>query len=140
MASKEEVPPIGDDNLEVVPTSEENRDVLATESRLGKFIETLFWSPIWCRWSDESPPPFTIWHNILFAFAGGFTSANLFYSSPILNILAQDFNTSISGVSAIPSVAQAGGATGLLLVLPLGDVLPKRRFTLTLVLLALLMW
>lgn len=37
----------------------------------------IYWVPPWCRWSATSPPPFTLWLNILFALAGGFTSANL---------------------------------------------------------------
>jgi hypothetical protein len=98
-----------------------------------KFVCNVFWTPPWCRWDVENPPPFTIWLNVLYACAGGFTSANLYYSHPILNILADEFHTSQVGVANIPTLAQAGDATGLLLILPLADFFPRRKFTLTLV-------
>lgn len=105
-----------------------------------RVLNLVYFTPSWCRWSEDNPPPFTIWHNLLYACAAGFSAANSFYSAPILNILAEDFGTTYAGVSAIPSIAQGGGAAGLLLLLPLGDVLPKRRFTLTLVTMAMLTW
>lgn len=47
--------------------------------------------------------------------------SNLFYTYPILNVLAHDFHTSQAAVASIPTLAQAGAATGLLFILPLGD-------------------
>lgn len=72
--------------------------------------------------------------NILFAFAGAFTVANLYYNHPILNILAHDFHVPYDKVSQIPTVAQAGYAVGLFFLCPLGDLLKRRPFVLTLVL------
>lgn len=103
-------------------------------------LYNIYWTPPWCRWDIDHPRPFTIWLNILYACAGGFTSANLYYSHPILNILAAQFNTSQAGVSTIPTLAQAGDATGLLLILPLADFFPRRKFTLTLVACAATFW
>jgi hypothetical protein len=87
-----------------------------TESKVPEKFYSRLWTPPWCRWHDDNPPPFTIWLNILYAFAGGFTSANLYYSYPILNILADDFKTTQVGAATIPTVAQAGSAVGLVLV------------------------
>jgi len=78
----------------------------------------------------DKPPKFTIWHNILFACAGGIFSANLYYSHPLLAVMAEDFNTNQSKVANIPTLAQAGDATGLLLILPLADFFPPRKFCL----------
>ena len=100
----------------------------------------LFWAPSWCRWNTDNPPPFTIWLNILYGFAGGFTSANLAYSLPILNILADSFKTTQAGVANIPTLAQAGNATGLLFILPLADFFPRRRFVLFMVALTATFW
>jgi predicted MFS family arabinose efflux permease len=93
----------------------------------------LFYIPPNCRWDPDSPPQFSIWLNILFAFAGAFTVANLYYNHPILNILARDFNVPYVRVSQIPTLAQAGYAAGLLFLCPLGDMVQRRPFVLGLV-------
>ena len=103
-------------------------------------LPRLCWTPSWCRWDAENPPAFNIRLNVLYACAGGFTSANLYYSHPILHVLAKDFNTSQAGVASIPALAQAGDATGLLLILPLADFLPRRTFTITLLSCSMLLW
>lgn len=72
--------------------------------------------------------------NILFAFAGAFTVANLYYNHPILNILAHDFGVPYEKVAQIPTLAQAGYAVGLFFLCPLGDLLKRRPFVLSLVL------
>ncbi|KAI7649258.1 MFS general substrate transporter, partial [Hortaea werneckii] len=64
---------------------------------------------------------------------GAFTVANLYYNHPILNILADDFGVPYEKVSEIPTLAQAGYAAGLLFLCPLGDMLERRPFVLTLV-------
>jgi len=66
--------------------------------------------------------------NVLFAFAAGFTVANLYYNHPILNLLAADFGVRYEQVAQIPTVMQAGYAAGLLFLCPLGDLLPRRPF------------
>jgi len=59
--------------------------------------------------------------------------ANLYYSHPILNILAEDFNVPYAEVSQIPTLTQAGYAAGLLFLCPLGDLVRRRPFVLWLV-------
>lgn len=76
----------------------------------------------------------------MYGFAGGFFAANLYYSHPILEVMAKSFNTDQTGVANIPTLAQAGDATGLLLVLPLADFFPRRRFALTLLTFTMLFW
>ncbi|GIZ45890.1 hypothetical protein CKM354_000903800 [Cercospora kikuchii] len=98
-----------------------------------RVYDFVFWVPENCRYDPSSPPQFSIALNVLFAFAGAFTVANLYYNQPILNILAEDFNVSYVQVSQIPTLAQAGYATGLFFLCPLGDMLPRRPFVLTLV-------
>jgi predicted MFS family arabinose efflux permease len=71
--------------------------------------------------------------NLLFGAAGAFTVANLYYSHPILGILAQDFGVDYVEVAEIPTLAQAGYAVGLLFLCPLGDLLKRRPFVLYLV-------
>lgn len=59
--------------------------------------------------------------------------ANLYYNHPILNILADEFSVSNERASLIPTLMQAGYASGLLLICPLGDVFKRRAFVLSLV-------
>lgn len=97
-------------------------------------------TPSWCRWHVDNPPKFTIWHNILFACAGGVYAANLYYSHPILEVMAESFGTGQTGVVNIPTLAQAGDGLGLLLIMPLADFFPRRTFTMSILLLTTLFW
>ena len=112
----------------------------AKASHGRRILNILYWVPPRCRYNAAHPPRFTIWLNLLFAFAGAFTVANLYYSYPILNILAAEFDTSQTGVSRIPALMQAGYAVGLLFVLPLGDYVPIRRLTLSCILFTAVLW
>jgi predicted MFS family arabinose efflux permease len=98
-----------------------------------RIYSVLTWTPERLRWNPNSPPQFSMFLNILFGFAGAFTVANLYYNHPILNILAEDFHVPYVRVANIPTLAQAGYATGLLFLCPLGDMLPRRPFVLSLV-------
>ncbi|OAL49363.1 MFS general substrate transporter [Pyrenochaeta sp. DS3sAY3a] len=102
--------------------------------------EILTWTPPNCRWDPNRPPQFSMSMNVLFAFAAGFTVANLYYNHPILNILAHDFGVRYEQVAQIPTVMQAGYAAGLLFLCPLGDLLPRRPFVCGLVLFTATMW
>ncbi|KIW08121.1 uncharacterized protein PV09_01056 [Verruconis gallopava] len=108
-----------------------------TRSRVYRILS---WTPPRCRWNPDDPPKFSMALNCLFAFAGAFTVANLYYSHPILNILAHDFNVTYEQVSQVPTLAQAGYAVGLGLLCPLGDVCKRRPFTLLLVLFTATVW
>jgi hypothetical protein len=103
-------------------------------------LHVLNWMPPWCRWNPESPPVFSLPMNVLFAFAGTFTVANLYYNHPILNILARDFDVAYETASRVPTLMQAGYATGLLFLCPLGDVFKRRQFVLIMVLFTSTLW
>ncbi|KAI4255989.1 MAG: hypothetical protein L6R42_006455 [Xanthoria sp. 1 TBL-2021] len=100
----------------------------------------IFYTPKRCRYDPANPPRFSIWLNLLFAFAGAFTVANLYYNHPILHLLAQEFGVSNERASLIPTLAQAGYASGLLFLCPLGDVFPRRLYVLSLVLFTSTVW
>lgn len=106
----------------------------ATQPSIWRRIyDTIFWTPPNLRWNPDKPPTFSMGLNILFGFAGAFTVANLYYNHPILNILADEFGVPYEKVSQIPTLAQAGYAAGLLFLCPLGDMLERRPFVLSLV-------
>jgi len=98
------------------------------------------WTPPNCRWDPENPPKFSMSLNVLFAFAGAFTVANLYYNHPILNILAEDFNVPYEKVAQIPTLMQAGYAVGLFFLCPLGDILKRRPFILSLIFFTSSLW
>jgi hypothetical protein len=70
-------------------------------STLRRIYNVLSYTPPRCRWDPEQPPKFSYGLNILFAFAAGFTVANLYYNHPILNILAHDFDVDYAQVGRL---------------------------------------
>lgn len=62
----------------------------------------------------------------LLAFAAGATVANIYYSQPLLNAIAGAFGTSVAATGVITVATQLGYATGLLLIVPLGDTFERR--------------
>lgn len=64
---------------------------------------------------------------VLLAAACGLAVANLYYAQPLLHILAADFGSSPAAVTTVVTVTQVGYAAGLLLLVPLGDLLNRRR-------------
>ncbi|KAI5121348.1 hypothetical protein M0805_000656 [Coniferiporia weirii] len=79
---------------------------------------------------------FTTVLNITFGFASTFTVANLYYCQPLLIRLSDAFDVTDQEVSKIPTLVQAGYATGLLLLSPLGDLVRRRPLLLLLVLIS----
>ncbi len=65
------------------------------------------------------------------AIACGITVANLYYNQPLLALLAREFHTSARAVGLIPTLTQVGYALGILLLVPLGDLLERRRLIVT---------
>ena len=102
--------------------------------------DVITYTPRRCRYHPAKPPEFSFSLNLLFAFAGTFTVANLYYNHPILNILAEDFNVTNERASLVPTMAQAGYAGGLLFLCPLGDIFRRRNFVLLLVLFTATAW
>lgn len=121
-------------------TSDAKPTVSTSPTRLRRILTILNWMPPWCRYDPKNPPKFSVFHNLLFAFAGAFTVANLYYNHPILNILAHDFDVPYITVSRIPTLLQAGYTVGLFFLCPLGDIFKRRQFTLTLVFFTATMW
>ncbi|KAF9068597.1 major facilitator superfamily domain-containing protein [Rhodocollybia butyracea] len=71
--------------------------------------------------------------NILFGVTSTFSVANLYWCQPILIELSVTFDVSYDEVSKLPTLVQAGYATGLLFISPLGDLVRRRQILLLLV-------
>ncbi|MEN0577419.1 MFS transporter [Phytobacter palmae] len=66
----------------------------------------------------------------LFAIASGLSVANVYYAQPLLDMLAQDFAISQAAVGGVVTATQIGCALALLVLVPLGDVVERRRLML----------
>ena len=90
------------------------------------------------RYHPDKPFHFGLTLNIAFGFFSTFIVANLYYCQPLLIQFSHAFNAPYSSVSLIPTLVQAGYATGLLFISPLGDLLPRRPLLLLTILLSTL--
>lgn len=64
---------------------------------------------------------------LLMAFCTGLIVANIYYCQPLVILVAREFNLSESYAGRITYLTQAGYALGLFLLVPLGDMLERRR-------------
>jgi len=64
---------------------------------------------------------------LLLAVAAGLAVANAYYAQPLLDVMADAFGISHATAGLIITLTQAGYGIGLLLVVPLGDLIDRRR-------------
>lgn len=64
---------------------------------------------------------------VVFAAACGLSVANLYYAQPLIGTIASAFHVGQSSVGVAVTVTQLGYAAGLVLVVPLGDLIENRR-------------
>lgn len=77
--------------------------------------------------SDDARPHTTLGLGSTFAMAtaAGVAVANIYYNQPMLAVIGQDLPGPLAGV--IPTSTQLGYALGLFLLVPLGDIVERRR-------------
>lgn len=63
----------------------------------------------------------------LLALAAGLGAANLYYAQPLIALIADDIGLDETLASLVVTVGQIGYILGLLLLVPLGDILENRR-------------
>jgi predicted MFS family arabinose efflux permease len=64
---------------------------------------------------------------LLLAVACGATVANLYYAQPLLDTIARALGTSAGAAGLLVTATQAGYVVGLLFIVPLGDLLQRRK-------------
>ncbi|PNS16907.1 Quinidine resistance protein 1 [Sphaceloma murrayae] len=101
---------------------------------------SIFWQPRWTIWDPESPPKFSLWIVFLYAWVCTTSVAVLYYNQPILGQLAAEFDIDQAAVSRIPTLMQAGSATGIALICPTGDILKRRKLVLVLLCITACSW
>jgi predicted MFS family arabinose efflux permease len=70
------------------------------------------------------------------ALATGVIVANLYYLQPLLHQVKGDFHTGTMGTTSLITLVQVGYALGLAFVVPLGDLVPRRRLVVAIFILA----
>ncbi|APH54189.1 Transporter, MFS superfamily [Granulibacter bethesdensis] len=64
---------------------------------------------------------------LVMAVTTGTTIANIYYAQPILTQIGTSFGASAAGVGFLPALSQWSMALGILAVVPLGDMLDRKR-------------
>src|SRR5690349_3720987 len=89
-------------------------------SRTVRFVAV----PVPSSVATRPPSRRLIW---LLTVACGVSVANLYYNQPLLSSIARTFHATPRAAGAIATLTQAGYAVGLLLFVPLGDIVERRR-------------
>lgn len=75
----------------------------------------------------EIPPPMPAPLVLLLAVACALSVANVYYAQPLLDAIGREFSMSEGAVGVVITATQFGCALALLFVVPLGDLLDRRR-------------
>ncbi|ODP31511.1 MFS transporter [Pandoraea sp. ISTKB] len=67
---------------------------------------------------------------LLLATGTGLTVASLYYAQPMLGIMTDDIHAANTTVGWVPTLTQLGYALGILLLVPMGDIIDRRRIVL----------
>ncbi|WP_436536442.1 MFS transporter [Actinoplanes sp. HUAS TT8] len=76
---------------------------------------------------SAGPRPMTRGLTFLFAVAAGAAVGNLYWAQPLLDIIGDDLHTPHGSMGWLITATQLGYAAGILLIVPLGDRLDRRR-------------
>lgn len=77
-----------------------------------------------------APVPLTGRVTLAMAVAAGCAAANVWYNQPMLGVIQADLGVSSHTVALIPTATQIGFATGIVLLVPLGDRMDRRALIL----------
>lgn len=76
---------------------------------------------------ENAPAPLSAALVVIMAIATGVAVANIYYAQPLLDTLAASFGVSTAKAGLIVTLTQLGYAAGLMFLVPLGDLLERRR-------------
>lgn len=76
---------------------------------------------------SRTPARMTPALTLLLAVAGGTAVGNLYWAQPLLASIARSLDVAPASAGSLVTVSQLGYALGILLIVPLGDMLDRRR-------------
>ncbi len=124
-------PEIDQDQTEAAAHDKVNRVANARTAQPGRALDrsNIIATPAPALPDTRSAPSGGIARGLiaLFAVASGMAVANMYYAQPMLATIARHMHTSSGVAGQIVTVTQAGYALGLLFLVPLGDLLNRRR-------------
>lgn len=68
---------------------------------------------------------------VMLSIATGLSVANCYYNQPLLGSIATDFKINDLSANVVATLTQVGYMLGLLFIIPLGDLLSRRKLILT---------
>lgn len=85
--------------------------------------------------TDTAPEPETVsaWLTFLLALSCGLVVANIYYAQPLVGPIAVELGLRPEQAGLLVTMAQLGYGAGLLLIVPLGDLVENRRLTTTVI-------
>src|SRR5271170_6875087 len=78
----------------------------------------------------DHSPSISSWITFLLALSCGLIVANIYYAQPLVGPIATELGLSPQAAGLIMTMTQLGYGAGLLLVVPLGDLIENRRLVL----------
>jgi predicted MFS family arabinose efflux permease len=81
-------------------------------------------------------PMVSSWLTLLLAAACGLMAANIYYAQPLAGPIGSELGLSPNATGLIVTLTQVGYGIGLLLLVPLGDLVENRRLVVTLIAIA----
>jgi predicted MFS family arabinose efflux permease len=78
----------------------------------------------------ETAPSISSWITFLLAVSCGLICANIYYAQPLVGPIAADLGLSPQAAGLVVTMTQLGYGAGLLLIVPLGDLIENRKLVL----------
>ncbi|WP_313612511.1 MFS transporter [Agrobacterium sp.] len=77
--------------------------------------------------SEPSHHELSRWIILVFAVTCGLSVANIYYAQPLLDVMAADFAIDPAVIGLVVALTHVGYVVGLLLIVPLGDQINRRK-------------
>src|SRR3978361_382901 len=88
-------------------------------------------APLQFATAEPRPPGISSWQTLLLAAAAGAIVANIYYAQPLVGLIGPALGFGPETASLVVTLTQLGYCAGLILLVPLGDLIENRRLIAT---------